>query len=147
MPQVIDFVIADAQASPAALVRIADVICLAGECACPRSWVSEALRRWPGCLVAVARAGERDCVAAGRGQPPVLLAVRAGSDGDRVLGCAVAAYWWIVSGRSLELLAGSHVVVVSGGAGSVPPSDASSPRTSSASGAAVTSNPARASER
>lgn len=123
MSQAIDFVIADAQASPPALVRIADVICLAGECACPWSWVRDALLRWPGCLVAVARAGDRGCVAAARGQPPVLLLIRGEVGADQVLGCAAVVYWLVVS------------------------SAANSPRTSSASGAPVASNPARASER
>lgn len=146
MPQVIDFVVADAQASPAALARIADVICLSGESACPSCWTGEALARWPGSLVAVARAGEDGWVVATPGQRPVLLRVRAETAAAQVRGCAAVAYWWIVSGRPLGRLEGSHVVV-SGGAGSSPGSDASSSRTPLASGAAVASNPASASER
>lgn len=144
MPVAIDFVAAEAQASPPALLRIADAIYLVGECACPRCWAGDTLARWPGCLLAVAYAGPGRCVAATRGQSPVLLRVRSGDAGDQVLGCAALAYWWTVSGRSLTLLGNRYVVVVPGGGDSPSSSDASSPRTSSASGAAVVSNPASA---
>lgn len=143
MSQVIDFVVADVRASTPAVIRIADVICLAGECADPWRRAGDMLARWPGSLVAVVCADDRGCVVAARGQPPVLLRIPA----DQILGCAAVAYWWIVSGRPLALLAGGHVAAVPGGSGSSPSSDASSRRTSSASGAAVASNPARASER
>lgn len=129
MPRVIDFLVANAQASPPTLLRIADAICLAEECACPWCWAGDALVRWPGSLVAVARAGEHGCVTATRGQRPVLLEVRASAAGAQVLGCAAVAYWWIMSRRPLALLAGGYVVMVPGDVGSSPPRDASSPRT------------------
>lgn len=147
MPVAIDFVAAEAGASPSALLRLADAIYLTRDCDCPRCWAGDALARWPGCLVTVARAGPGGCVAATRGQAPVLLRVRPGDAGDQVLRCAALAYWWTVSGRPLALLADRYVAALPCGGDSPSSSDASSPRTSSASGAAVASNPASAAVR
>ncbi|MGH3171726.1 MAG: hypothetical protein ACRDN0_38435 [Trebonia sp.] len=114
MTQVIDFVIADVGLSPLRMLRIADVVCRTSGCACPGRWVSEALTRWPGSLVAVARAGDHACVAGARGQEPVTVRVCVGDAESPVLSCASVAYWWTVSGRPLTALAGSRVSLVRG---------------------------------
>lgn len=143
MPRVIDFVVAGLRSSRPAQLRLADAIYLADDSSCPRCSVIDTLARWPGSLVAVARAGPRGCVAATRGQPPVPLAVRPEAVPGQLMACAVVAYLWAVTGRPLAQLTGSrvvmdgYVVVVSG----VLSSEASSPRTSSASGACVSSKP------
>lgn len=99
MTLLVDFVAADALASPPGLLRIADVIYLAARCDCPERWAGEALIRWPGCLLTAARAREDLCVIAVRGQAPVWLGVRERNLECPVLACAAVVYWRTVSGR------------------------------------------------
>lgn len=113
--QVIDFVVADARVDSPRDLRIADVIWLSGDCACPRCWVGDALVRWPGSLVVAARAGEHGCVAGARGQGQVLFVARPGTAWCPVLECASFAYWWVGSGWSLASLAVDGVIPVSVG--------------------------------
>ena len=95
-----EFVAADpAQCAPG-MPQIADVICADERRGKPGEWVSWALRRWPGAMVASAHGGERDCVAAVRGRPPLAFRVRGGEElqASPALLCASFAYGWLTVG-------------------------------------------------
>lgn len=112
MRRIIDLIVADARTSAPAVLRSADVVLLDSECECPQRWPGDALARWPGSLIAAAYASGGSCVVMARGQEPVIFRVSAGGGPCSVLGCALTAYWWTVSGRPLAELADGRFILI-----------------------------------
>lgn len=102
-----DFVIAEMTGGRSRALQLADVIVCHRDCSQQREWGRRVLRRWPGSTVAAARAGQRGCLVAVRGEErPVMFQVSTwpGGRGSPVLLSACAAYAWLMAGRPLASL-------------------------------------------
>jgi hypothetical protein len=108
-----EFVAVDPARCAPVMPQFADVIC-ADECrGGPEEWVSWALRRWPGAMVAAAHGGGRDCVAGIRGQPSLTFRVRGYEElaASPALLCASFAYGWLTAGCPVTRPENARLVV------------------------------------
>jgi hypothetical protein len=95
-----EFVAADPAQCVSDTPQITDVICTDECCGRPEEWVSLALRRWPGAMVAAAHGDGRGCVARVRGRPSLAFLVRGYEEieASPALLCASLAYGWLTAG-------------------------------------------------
>jgi hypothetical protein len=116
-----DFVVAEVADGRAGALQLADVIVCHRDCSRQPEWGSQMLRRWPGSVVVAARAGQRGCLVAVRGEArPVIFLASAwpGRMACPVLLSACAAYGWLLAGRPLASLTR---ISVRGDGGEFPP--------------------------
>jgi hypothetical protein len=95
---------ADVADSPQRMLLVADVILRCHSCQSPREWVSGALRRWPGSVVAATLAGDVGFIVGARGDTGtvVFLADVPPARAACMLPlCALAAYGCVMAGRRL----------------------------------------------
>jgi hypothetical protein len=114
-----EFMAADPARCAPGMSQIADVICADEDRGWPEGWVSWALRRWPGAMVAAVDDGGRTCVAGVRGRPPLTFLVRGCEDlkMSPALLCASFAYGWLTTGCPATVPANACLAVEADTAG------------------------------